>query len=139
MRCRGGRRGGRDAGEIEDEDDGVDGHVEDAGGEREPCLLKAPEGAEGAADPDVVAAFRREGGGEFADHEGGGEAPDEGDAEEQEQGAAVARVAEDVFEAVRAAGDHEVGGADEREQTHFGGGFGQGRFLLNGGYTAYCG
>ena len=114
---------GRDAGEIEDEDDRVDGHVEDAGGEREPCLLKSPEGAEGAAHPAVVAALLRQGGGELADHERGGQAPDQRDEEQEEEGAAVAGVAEDVFQAVGATGDHEVGGCDEREQTHLAVGF----------------
>ena len=56
-------KAGRDAREIEDEDDGVDGHVENAGGEREPSLLKSPETAEGAADPAVVATLFGQGGG----------------------------------------------------------------------------
>ena len=70
-------QGGGDAGEVEDEGDGVDGHVKDAGREGEPCLLEAPEGAEGSADPDVVATFFGDGTGELADHEGGGERPDD--------------------------------------------------------------
>ncbi len=84
--------GGREAAEVEDEDGGVDGHVEDAGGEREPGLLKAPEAAEGAAHPDVEAAFGRDGAGELADHERGGEAPDEGDDGEQEERARRSRL-----------------------------------------------
>ena len=66
-----------DAAEIGDEDDGVDGHVEDAGGEREPGFLESPEAAECATDPAVVATLFGQRGGEFADHERGGEAPDE--------------------------------------------------------------
>ena len=116
---------GRDAREIEDEDDRVDGHVEDAGGEREPRLLKSPEAAEGAADPAVVATFLGQRGGEFANHQRGGQAPDERDDEQQEQGAAVAGVAEDVLQTIRAAGDHEVGRSDERKQPHFAVGFAQ--------------
>ena len=116
---------GRDAGEVEDEDYGVDGHVEDAGCEREPGLLKSPEGAEGAAHPAVVASLLGQSGGELADHERGGQAPDQRDEEQQEEGASVAGVAQDVFQAVGAAGDHEVGGCDEREQTHLAVGFAQ--------------
>ena len=110
--------GGREAGEVEDEDGGIDGHVEDAGGEREPGLLKAPEAAEGAAHPDVEAAFGRDGAGELADHERGGEAPDEGDDGEEEERARVAGLADDVFEAIGAAGDHEVGCGDQRQEPH---------------------
>ena len=116
----GGERG-REAREIGDEDGGVDGHVKDAGGKREPGLLKTPEAAERASHPDVVAAFGGDGGGKLADHEGGGQAPEERDDEEQKERAAVAGVAEDVLEAIGAAGDHEVGGRDERKETHFAG------------------
>ena len=115
----GGKAGG-EAREIEDEDDRVDGHVEDAGGKREPRLLKSPEAAERAAHPAVVAAFFGQRGGEFADHQRGGQAPDEGNDEQQQQGAAVAGVAEDVLQAVRAAGDHEVSRPDKREAAAFG-------------------
>ena len=114
-----GGEAGRGAAEVGDEDDRVDGHVEDAGGEREPRLLEAPEAAESAAYPAVVAALFRERGGQFADHECGGQAPDERDDEQQEQGAAVAGVADDVLQAVGAPGDHEVGRSDERKQPHF--------------------
>ena len=107
--------------EIEDEGGGVDGHVEDAGGEGEPGFLKSPEASHGAADPDVEAAFFGDGAGEFADHEGGGEAPEEGDEGEEEERAAVAGDADDVFKAVGAAGDHEVGRRDERQQPHLAG------------------
>jgi len=73
----GGERG-RQLAEILNGQRRVDGHIEDRGGERKPGFLKAPEPAERAADPDVEAAFLGHGRGEFADHEGGGQAPDEG-------------------------------------------------------------
>ena len=109
--------GGLDVAEVEDEDGGVDGHVKDTGGEGEPGFLESPERPKGAMDPDVEAAFGGDGTGEFADHERGGETPEEGDDGEHEESAQVAGLADDVFEAVRAAGDHEVGGPDEREQS----------------------
>ncbi len=110
--------GGSEAAEVENEDGGVDGHVEYAGGEGEPRFLKAPKAAESAADPDVEAAFGGDGAGEFTDHERGGQAPDEGDDGEEEEGAAVAGFADDVFEAVGSAGDHEVSGAEEGDEAH---------------------
>ena len=112
---------GEDGHQVERDGGGVDGHVEDAGGEREPGDLKAPEAAEGAVGPDVEAAFVGDGGGEFADHEGGGEAPEDGDDGEEKERAAEAGHADDVFEAVGAAGDHEVDGRDERKETETGG------------------
>ncbi len=72
----GGERGAEFA-QVENEDGRIERHVEDAGGEREPALLVAPEGTEPAAHPDVEAAFGGDGGGELADHERGGQAPDE--------------------------------------------------------------
>ena len=75
----GGERGAEFA-EVEHEDGGIERHVEDAGGEREPALLIAPEGPERAAHPDIKAAFGGDGGGEFADHQRGGQAPESGSA-----------------------------------------------------------
>ena len=71
--------------------------------------------------PDVEAAFVGDGGGEFADHQRGGEAPEDGDDGEQKERAAEAGHADDVLEAVGAAGDHEVDGGDERKETKAGG------------------
>ena len=51
---------GRDLSEIQGEGDGVERHVEDTGGQREPGFLESPEAAESAANPDVVARLRRE-------------------------------------------------------------------------------
>ena len=98
---RGGERGTEFA-QVEDEDGGVERHVKDAGREREPAFLVAPERAESAANPDVEAAFGRNGGGELADHQRGGQAPNEGQDEQNDDGPAKARAAKDVLHAVRA-------------------------------------
>ncbi len=103
----------RDSAEIEDEGDGVDGHVEDAGGEGEPGFLKSPEGAQRAAHPDIVTTLFGNRGGKFTHHEGSRERPDKWDEEQEEKGSAVAGFADDVFQAVRAAGDHKVRGSNE--------------------------
>ena len=108
---------GSEAAKVEDEDGRIDGHVEDAGGDRQPTFLKAPEAAEGAANPDVEAAFGWDGAGQFADHERSGEAPDEGNDGEKDKRASVTCFADDVFEAIGAAGDHEVGGGEERDEA----------------------
>jgi hypothetical protein len=122
------RPGGSDAGEVGDENGWVDSHVEDAGGERHPGLLEAPEATHGAANPDVVAALVGDGAGELADHERGGERPDKRDNRHHDKGTHVAGLADDVFEAVRSAGDHEVGRGHERQEAELvaGGMFGSG-------------
>jgi hypothetical protein len=71
--------------------------------------------------PDVEAAFVGDGGGEFADHEGGGKAPEDGDDGEEKERAAEAGHSDDVLKAVGAARDHEVDGRDERKETETGG------------------
>ena len=96
---------------------GIERHVEDAGGEREPAFLVTPEGSQPAAHPDVEAAFRGDGRGEFADHQGGGQAPEQRQREQNEDGAAVSCAAQNVFNAVRPAGDHEVGGGDQGQEA----------------------
>src|SRR5439155_10873238 len=45
--------------EVENEDGGVDGHVEDTGGEREPAFLKSPERPQSASHPDVKTTLSR--------------------------------------------------------------------------------
>ncbi len=52
---------GQEAAEVEDEDGGVDGHVEDARSEGQPGFLKSPKATEGAADPDIETTFGRDG------------------------------------------------------------------------------
>ncbi len=71
--------------------------------------------------PDVEAAFVGDGGGEFADHERGGQAPEDGDDGEEKERAAEAGHADDVFEAIGAARDHEIDGRDKRKETEAGG------------------
>ena len=114
--ARGGGEGGAEFAEVEDEDGGVESHIEDAGREREPAFLVAPERPEAAAHPDVEAAFVGDGGGEFADHERGGQAPDERDDEQNNDGPAKARATEDVLHAVRAPRHHEKGGGDQGQK-----------------------
>jgi hypothetical protein len=103
--------------QVEHKDGGVERHVKDAGGEREPAFLVSPERAETAAHPDVEAAFSRDGCGEFADHEGGGQAPEQRQGEQDNDGAGVSGAAEDIFDAVGTAGNHEVGGGNQGQEA----------------------
>ena len=112
---------GEDAGEVERDGGGIDGHVEDTGGQRQPGDLEAPEPAEGAMSPDIEAAFVRDGRGEFADHERCRQAPEDRDEGEQKQRAVETGHADDVLKTVRAARDHEIDGRDERKETEAGG------------------
>ena len=104
--------------QVENEDGRIERHIEDAGGEREPALLIAPEGPEGAADPDVESALGGDGRSQLSDHESGGQAPNQRQDKQDKDGPAEARAAEDVLNAVRTAGDHEESGGDQRKQTH---------------------
>ena len=110
--------GGREFAEVEDKDGWVDGHVEDAGGERKPAFLISPKRTKAAADPDIKAALGGDGAGEFADHQGGGEAPHDRQEKQDQDGSQEAGAAEDVLNAVGTAGHHEVGGGDQREKAH---------------------
>src|SRR6185437_9062693 len=83
----------------------------------EPGFLESPEWPHGAADPGVEAAFFGHGGGELAEHERGGKAPEEGQDEEEQKRGAVASEADDVLDVVGASRDHEVGGGEQRQQT----------------------
>ena len=111
----------RNTGKIKNEGCGVDGHVKDAGCEREPGLLKAPEWPHSAAHPLIKTAIGGNGGGEFPDHERSRDAPEDRDKKEKKEGPLVARVPDDIFEPVRPAGDHEVGRRDEWKQPQFAG------------------
>src|SRR5208282_6639195 len=93
---------GEEAREIENEERGVNRHVEDTGDEREPSLLKSPEIAESAAHPGVVAAFDGERARKLANRVGGGQAPDERRDEEEQNSHAIAGSVDDVFGAVGA-------------------------------------
>ncbi len=100
--------------EIKNEQRGVDGHIKDAGGERKPGFLKAPEIAEPAAHPGVIAAFLRKRAGKFADHESGRQAPKDGKKEQDQNSAAVAGAVNDLFRPVGAAGNHEKRSGNQR-------------------------
>jgi len=112
---------GEDGHQVKRNGGGVESHVEDAGGEGKPGDLEAPKAAKGAVGPDVEASLVGDGRGELADHQGCGDAPKKGDEGEEKQRAAEAGHADDVLEAVGAAGDHEVDGRDERKETEAGG------------------
>jgi len=58
--------------QIKNEERGIDRHVENASGEREPGFLKTPEVTEAAPNPGVVATFLRQRAGKLANHERGG-------------------------------------------------------------------
>ena len=108
---------GKQPPEIEDGQRGIDGHVEDAGSQREPRLLVTPEGAEGSPHPDIEAALGGDGAGQLADHEGRGQAPHERNDGEDQQRAQVPRAAERVLDAIGATGDHKEGRGDQREKA----------------------
>jgi hypothetical protein len=88
---------GKQPPEIQDGQRGIDGHVEDAGSEREPRLLVAPEGAEGAPHPHIEAALGGDGAGQLADHEGRGQTPQERNDGKDQQRPEVACAAERVL------------------------------------------
>ena len=113
----GGERGVELA-QIAHEESRVDGHVEDAGRQRKPALLKAPERPHRAPHPDVEAAIGGNRAGQLAHHQRGRQAPDKRQHEKNENRDAVARAAQDVFNAVGPARDHEVGGGDQRKKQH---------------------
>src|SRR5258708_2573055 len=100
--------------EIKNEQRGVDGHIKDAGGERKPGFLKAPEIAETAAYPSVIAAFLRKGAGKFADHESRRQAPKDGKKEQDQDSMAVAGAVNNLFRPVSAARNHEKGSGNQR-------------------------
>ncbi len=97
-----------------DEQRGIDGHIKDAGHQREPSFLKAPERPHGAAHPDVKTAFSRQCGGEFAHHQPRRQTPDQRSNKKNDDGELVARVLDQFFHAIRAAGNHEICGRRQR-------------------------
>src|SRR5579863_4372927 len=106
---------GREVAQIVHKKRGIERHFENAAGQRKPGLLVSPEIAKPAAHPDVEAALLWDGAGKFADHHGGGNAPEQRGDEQNGDRASVARHFDDVFEAVRAARDHEVSGSGQRK------------------------
>jgi len=105
--------------EIGNEQRGVDGHIENTGNEREPGFLKAPEFPQAAAHPGVIASFGGDGAGEFADHVGGGQAPQERRDEKYQNPTGVARTVDDVFSTIGAARNHEERGGHQGPEREF--------------------
>src|SRR5437763_17033711 len=83
--------------QIKDEQSGVDRHVEDRGHQREPCFLKSPEVAPGAAHPGVIPALERQSAGQFANHKSSRQAPENGSEPKDEYRADVSGAVHDVF------------------------------------------
>jgi hypothetical protein len=111
---------GRHLLEIEDEERGIDRHIENAGGEREPRFLKSPEISKAAADPRVVAAFAGQRAGQFADHEGGRQAPENREKKQNQDAMSVAGAGDDLLSAIGAARDHEKGRSYQRPERELG-------------------
>ena len=112
--------GGRsrpESSQVEHEHGGIDGHIKDAGHQREPCFLKAPEGPQGAAHPDVKTALGGHRGGQFAHHQPRGQAPDQGRDKENDDGELVAGILDQFLHPIGTAGDHEVSGRCQRQNS----------------------
>src|SRR6476646_3504826 len=101
--------------EISHEQGGVDRHVEDRSGEREPRFLKAPERSHRTPYPGVEATFFRHRRGQLSDHERRGQTPEKREHEKSDQGPAITGVANDLFEPVRPARDHKVSRRQQRQ------------------------
>src|SRR6476469_9085806 len=86
--------------EISHEQGGIDRHVEDRSGEREPRFLKAPERAHRAPHPGVKTPFFRYRRGQLSDHERRRQTPEKWEHEQDDQGPAVTGVTDDLFEPV---------------------------------------
>ena len=106
--------------QIENEERGIDGHVEDACGHRQPCLLVAPERTERPPHPHIETTFGGDGARELADHQGCRQAPDQRENQQNDQGADISGPAQNIFNPIGAAGNHEEGGGDERDQPQLG-------------------
>src|SRR2546427_5617900 len=119
--------------QIKDEQSGVDRHIEDRGHQREPCFLKSPEVAHGAANPGVITALERQSARQLADHEGCRQAPENGSEQKDEDRAAVSGAVNDVFCAIGSARDHKECCGHQRPQSE------ANRFFVigNGGYEDF--
>lgn len=111
-----GRQGWIELTKVRDSERGINRHVEDAGGKRQPRLLKSPEATECAADPDVEAAIFRERAGQFTHHQRGRQTPDKGDDAQQPQGAPIAGLSDNIFQSIRTARHHEVCSRNQGKQ-----------------------
>ena len=113
---------GREVAEVVHEKSGVERHFKDAAGQGEPSFLKSPEISDAAPDPDVEAALFGNGAGEFADHQGGGQAPEKRSEDEDEECAGVAGHWTISSRPKGPPADHEISGGDQREEGEFAGG-----------------
>ena len=91
------------AGEVGDEQRGINRHIEDGGDQREPGFLKSPEVSHGAANPGVVTALVGQRARKLADHEGRGQAPEQRGEQQDQNRASVACAVHDVFGAIGSA------------------------------------
>ena len=94
--------------DIGDAEIRVERHFENAARQRQPRFLKSPETSHAPAHPNVEAAFFGYRGGQFADHQGRRQTPEQRRDHQNQQRGGVARFLNDVFESVRAAGNHEI-------------------------------
>ena len=124
-----------DSAGVEHEHRRVQRHVEDARRQREPSLLESPEGSHRARDPHVEAAVLWDGRGEFADHEGGRDSPEDGYDQQHDHAAQVARVADELFQSERSAGNDEECRSNQRKRGQLAGG--DNTYMRNGG-QAVC-
>src|SRR5580704_10972701 len=124
------RKPGEQAVEIKDEERGIDGHVEDRRHQRKPCFLESPEIAHGAPYPGVIAAFVGQRARKFADHESGGQAPENRSQQQNQDCFTVAAAMHNVFCAIGPARHHKEGGGDEWPEREADG-------LFPGGYDGW--
>jgi len=110
------RHGRQEVAQVADEQRGIERHVEDAAHQRQPGFLKSPEAAHAALHPDIIAAVFGQCAGQFAHHQRGGKAPQRGREQQDENGAAVARHGNRIFQPERPAGNDEIGRRDQRQQ-----------------------
>ncbi len=82
--------------QVGDEQRRIDRHVENTAHQRQPGLLKAPEPAHRAGDPNLVTPILRQGAGHFARHQRGGESPQRRRDRQNENSARVAGLGDDV-------------------------------------------
>src|SRR5207245_7095626 len=76
----------------------------------------SPEVAHGAAHPGVITALKWQCAGQLANHEGGGQAPENGSEQQDKDRAAVSGAVHDVFCAIGSARDHKEGCGHQRPQ-----------------------
>ena len=111
----------RQVAQIADEQRGVDGHVEDAARQRQPGFLKSPEASHAARHPDVVAAPSGQRARKLADHECRRDRPDHRRHQQNQNGARVSRLGNDILKPERSARNQEEDGRDQRQQRHLAG------------------